>query len=203
MEILEAVSVSETDLIGVATEILKLTGPLLVAIKRQGLEGKCQKEIAEAINRDEVWVSRRIQKAYEHKLVEIRESYRWGWHYTYGTFAKWKVKTIFLTDKGHEAVNIILHLDPLIQQCPSCNGLIDITGFSGFIRCPYCTFVQYVEGIEPPEWPTKVPPWIYLLTILVCGILGAYVDRKNPWRGFSVGATVPTMLIAIIDAIVK
>jgi len=130
-----------------ALDVLMYVGPLLVAIKIQSLEGRSQKEIAEAINRSEPWVSRRVGRALPHNLVEVRKELRRergspGWD-------GWPVNTIYLTEEGYEAVKTILSLDPIIKRCPSCGGGVDVTGYSGLIACPFCNHELHVEGIEP------------------------------------------------------
>ena len=186
-------------MIEIAVETLKYVGPLILAIFRRGLEGKSQKEIAQALNRDETWVSRRVQKSVEHGLVEVEEEERWGWHYTYGTYAKWRANVIKLTEKGREVAKTLLYLDPVIEECPRCKGMIDVTGYSGIIRCPYCGYNFFVEGVEPPCSPAKVPWWIYLLFFFGGGFFGAILDGKNRWRGFGVGAAISTTLTALMD----
>jgi len=138
-------------MIKLATKILENVGPLLVAVEKQGLEGKSQKEIAEAINRSEAWVSRRVQVATEHDLIEIKEIDQWGQHKSYDTWAKWKANTIHMKEKGKKAVETILALDPILAQCPSCNEIIDVIGYSGNVECPFCGSIFQVEGIEPPS----------------------------------------------------
>lgn len=190
-------------MLDIATKILDYVGPLIVAIERRKLEGKSQKEIAMAINRDEVWVSRRVQKALEHGLLEVRKEDRWGWHYTYRTFAKWEVNTVWLTSKGQEVAKTILNLDPIIEWCPSCGGGIDITGYSGVVACPYCGYKLYVEGIEPPRTLNNVPWWVYPIAALGGGSFGAVLDNENRWRGFGIGAAILSIIIALIDGCLR
>ena len=190
-------------MIRIATKVLEYTGPLLMAIERRKLEGKSQKEIAELIGKDEAWVSRRVQEATKNDLIEVRVEYRWGWHYTYGTYARWEVNTIWLKEKGREAVKTLLDLDPIIQPCPHCEGLIDIIGYSGLISCPHCGHVFPVEGIEPPQPPREVPWWAYLLSFFGGGAVGAILDDEDRWRGFAVGAGVTTTITAVVDGIIN
>lgn len=164
-------------MIQIAAGTLKYTGPLLVAIFKQKLEGRSQKEIAQRVNRDEAWVSRRVQEAQKHELVKVEEEERWGWHPTYGTHAKWKVYTVRLTKKGLDAVKTLLNLDPVVKQCPHCRTLLDATGYSGLVKCSVCGHGLYVEGIEtlddyldelfddwklatPREGPPLMPRWL-------------------------------------------
>jgi len=144
----------------IATEVLKLVGSLLISVYKRGLEGKTQKELAQALNRDESWVSRRVREAEKHDLVQVTQEERWGWHYTYRTYAKWKVHVIKLTEKGRKVAETLLHLDPIIELCPRCRKGIDVTGYSGVIACPHCAYEFNVEGVEPPRPPTEVPLWV-------------------------------------------
>ena len=174
-----------------------------MAIEKRKLEGKSQKEIAELINRDEAWVSRRVEEATKNDLIEVRVEYRWGWHHTYGTNAKCEVKAIWLKEKGREAVKTLLNLDPIIQPCPRCKGPIDITGYSGLISCPRCGHAFPVEGIEPPQPLREVPWWVHLISLFVGGAVGAILDNKNRWRGFVLGAGVTTTTTAVVDGIIR
>ncbi len=60
-------------MIEISVEVLANVAPLLLALK-EGHEGKSQKEIAEAMNMSEAWLSRRVWEALQHDLVRIVET---------------------------------------------------------------------------------------------------------------------------------
>lgn len=186
-------------MIEIAAEVLKYTGPLILAIFKRALEGKSQKEIAQAVNRDEAWVSRRVQEAVKYDLIEVRDEERWGRHHTYGTYAKWKVNVIRLKEKGREVAKTLLYLDPIIERCLRCGIAIDVTGYSGYISCPSCGHVFHVEGIEPPSIARALPWWAYPLAAFLGLLGGAVVDGENRWRGAACGTGALTAITAITD----
>jgi DNA-binding Lrp family transcriptional regulator len=175
-------------MIEIASETLKYTGPLILAIFKRGLEGKSQKETAKAVNRDETWVSRRVQKSVEYGLMKVEEEERWGWHRTYGTNARWKVNVIKLTEKGREVAKTLLYLDPVIEKCQRCGMAIDVTGYSGLIACPFCSHKFYVEGIEPQEYAL---PGLRSAARVFIDTLVSEIENNRPGRtgifGFPLG----------------
>lgn len=177
-----------------ALDVLRYVGPLLVAIKRQSLEGRSQKEIAKAINRGAAWVSRRVQIALFHNLVKVEKELHGGWGGP--GWNGWRVNSVYLTEKGHEAVATILNLDPISTSCPTCGRSIDVTGYSGLIACPFCNHDFHVEGIDPqlyvlPSFHSAIYAFINTFTSEMeddrpgrTGILGLPLGpaRRLGWR---------------------
>jgi DNA-binding Lrp family transcriptional regulator len=189
-------------MIEIAVDVLKFVGPLLVAIYRRGLEGQSQKELAQSLNKSEPWVSRRVQVAVEQGLLKVTEKDVWGWHRIYSTYAKWKVNSVWLTEKGRDVAETLVQLDPIIELCPRCRNGIDVTGYSGIIACPYCAYEFNVEGVEPQRPLTGMPWWAYFISFLM-GIFCAALDTKNRWRGFGIGTAMSTTVTALLDGYLR